>query len=349
MESAAPQADRKGQDRMGFGRKLLVGTVIVVGGLYTAGWFGAEHFANQTLDEAAARMNRGRDGANCSDREIAGFPMSFDLRCGRTTVAVAPGIKAEVAGLFTTARLLQFGRIETRYESPAKIEAPAKNIAGEARFSSASNTAELWIDGARRIGGAVDGLQLTLSGQRAAPIRSVAVAKGTSELASSSTPNSLDLAADVKGLQVTRTSGPPLPSVDVLLRATLLDIGGSIHDDDQVNQWIAAGGRARIAEATVTAQQTSISVSGDIAVAKNGLVSGKVRLRLVGLAGLPALAEAVHPGSREKAQQIAGLLSAMTKPVRTEKGPAQEIDLLIANGAILVGVIPLPVTIPPLF
>ena len=78
-----------------------------------------------------------------------------------------------------------------------------------------------------------------------------------------------------------------------------------------------------------------------------GLLSGTLTVRLVGLEELPAIVDAIKPGTHDRVAQLVAAVSAFTKPVKTEQGDARETVLNIKDGAVMVGIIPVG-KIPPL-
>lgn len=334
---------------MALGKKLLVAAV-VLGAAWSGLWFGGRHLASGAMDEAAAAAGTGRGGADCQNRSFAGFPFSFNIDCGRTIVTSTDGVKAEFAGLTASAPLYRLGHVEARLASPASIEAPRRGVAAEAKFDAASGSAALGIGGASRLSGAVERLNLSIGGRAMLPLKSVAIGSCQAEIgASGSVADSLDVSVDARQIDLQRSSGSALPRLDIRARATLVGAGDTLRSDDQFVRWLEDGGRIRLDEIKVSALQTSVGASGNIGIdRRTGLITGKLRLRLVGLAGIPDLAEALSPGSREKAKQAVQIMGALTKLVDTPEGPAQEIDVNIANGVMIVGLIPVAM-IPPLF
>ena len=70
-------------DTSGVTRKLirLAIAVVLVGALYTGGWFYAASWVKDTVDRQLAASEQGMHSASCSNLTVRGFPFRIGLFC----------------------------------------------------------------------------------------------------------------------------------------------------------------------------------------------------------------------------------------------------------------------------
>ena len=91
----------------------------------------------------------------------------------------------------------------------------------------------------------------------------------------------------------------------------------------------------------------SADADGQLQLAPDGLLSGKLTLRLRNPEAFGDLAEAIRPGARDNLDQLLPVLMALTIPVNTPEGPARQTAVIIRKGVVSIGIVPVG-TIPPL-
>jgi hypothetical protein len=157
------------------------------------------------------------------------------------------------------------------------------------------------------------------------------------------------VSASTSGLALTWRDGTDFPEIDGEARITALDFGGSLGMDpvETILGWLRAGGTVKIDQLRLTTGGNTTDVRGRLTVSADGVVSGSLDLSFTDLAALPDLAETIRPGSREQAAQAVGMLAAFTIPVETDIGPARQTTLVIRDGLVAVGIIPVG-QIPPI-
>ncbi len=329
--------------------RILLIFVVLIGVLWAGLWYGASRYAQWSLDQAAAAAAAGRTGADCTNRQISGFPWTLSIRCAETQV-VAPvrGVEARLAGLVAEAPFYRPGFVTTALASPMSVDGPG-DIRAEATWkdANATATAGIWPMGVRQTTGTVDDLQLKLSGL---PVDAVTVGHGAAGIGSSPLANSLRADVSFDALKLERTHGRELPEATGEARLDLVDAGGTVTRDldEQVRVWFANGGNVVVDHAAVTVGGVVLSATGKLSVSPAGVLSGDLEVALAGLDKIAALAETLRPGSQENASQIANVLAALSTRVETENGPVDKFDstVSIRNGVVIVSKFGLPV---PLF
>jgi hypothetical protein len=85
-----------------------------------------------------------------------------------------------------------------------------------------------------------------------------------------------------------------------------------------------------------------------LTLAPDGLLSGSLKLRIVGANELPGLVDAINPGSgKDVAKMIAGASLFMKTSKDADGRDTREIMLSVRNGRVAAGLIPLA-RIPPI-
>ena len=129
---------------------------------------------------------------------------------------------------------------------------------------------------------------------------------------------------------------------------TALDFGGSLGTDPgrTLAAWLADGGELEVDRLTVAMGDTTAGATGRLTVSPDGLLSGDVTLRIVGLEAIPALAERLGLGSRDRLQNMIGMAGAMMRPA-ADNPAARDVPVTIRDGVARIGFIPIG-TIPRL-
>jgi hypothetical protein len=148
---------------------------------------------------------------------------------------------------------------------------------------------------------------------------------------------------------VVRTDGREIPAIDGDVEITALDFGNSLGTDPRqaLRDWARAGGTAHIDHLRFAAGNAIADADGQLTIAPNGLLSGMLTVRLRNPEAFVALAEAIKPGASKDASKVLGVVSALTVPVDTPDGPARQTILVIRNGFVAVGILPVGM-IPPI-
>jgi hypothetical protein len=323
----------------------IIVIIIVLAGIAWAGlWYGASRFARSTLDQSAAAAAAGRPGADCTGRQITGFPLTLSIRCAETQVVVpVRGVEARLAGLVAEAPFYRPGFVTTALASPMTLNGPGE-IRAEAmwRDANATATAGIFPMGVTQTSGTVEDLQLKLTGL---PVDVVTVGHGAAGIGSSPVANSLRADVSFDALKMARAGGRDLPEATGEARLDLVDAGGTVTRDfdQQMRIWFASGGNVILDHATVQVGGVTFSATGKLSMSPAGVLSGDLNVSLTGVERVADLAETLHPGSREKADQVAGVLSALAQPVETDTGTTQRLStrMAIRNGVVVLGFIPL--------
>jgi hypothetical protein len=323
----------------------VLGIVVVIWGAY---WYLANQLTEMGLRRALAMVATDGRSAKCTPSVYGRSPFRLDVGCSGVSLADAGRAMAlDVRGLTVSAPLFPPFSAEVAVLSPGSLtDASSK---AEARWADARvaaragwgglTAASLDVKDADLTGGLLARFDLAGAALSAARL-SIAPAKENAYLVSGA----------IDGLAPKAKAGEALPPIGVVLNLTAKDAGSALGIDPRraLHRWVANGGQARLDELSISAGGFSAKAEGDLTVSADGLLSGKVTLRIKGLAALPDLAEAYRPGSREDAERARKILTVVTRDARDPAGDVRTTSLNLRNGVVSFGLLPLTV-LPPLF
>jgi len=336
--------------RRRYGGKLALAAVIVLIALWCAYWYAASRVAEVGIDRVVAAFSAGGRQLTCSDAGMNGFPLTLDLHCtGGKLAAAENGISAGLDGLTVSALLYQPGHVEASLAAPFVLDAPHLGVALTASWAGAALRVDAGLDGLQGAAGTLDGFTLDQTGDSPRlPFRHV-VAKHAFLTTGAASSEDYRVDAAATGIVIERIDGTSLPPLSVDLGLLAEKFGTAIGTDPRktLAAWAAKGGALHVEHLTLIAGPTSVQASGTLNLASSGLFSGTLTLRTVGINQLPALAETLAPGSGDKVAQLVGAMSAFMKPVPGAPDGTREMMLLVQNGVVFAGMLPLG-AIPPL-
>ncbi len=320
--------------------------------LWIGYWYAAHEIASATLDRVTTRPVAG-GRFDCAGRSLGGFPLRLDLGCTRAAFGDGPEgsgerLSAALGGVEASAPLYQPGYVEARLTSPFVVNVPGAGIAITTQWSDASTSATAGLDGLQSAAATFHSLDFSSAGGPELPI-----AAATADLAAASAApaggNAYRFSASAHELKIVRANGREIPAIDGDAEITALDFGGSLGTDPRarLRAWVEAGGSAHVDRLRLAAGGAIADADGDLAIAPGGLVSGKLTVRLTNPEAFVALAEAIRPGAAKDANRILAVVSALTVPVDTPDGPARQTTVLIRNGLVSVGILPVGM-LPPI-
>jgi len=340
---------RRKTRRRGGVRGWLVAILILIPILWVGYWFAAHTVANAAVDRITSRPVGGGRIA-CTAHSLGGFPLRLDFGCDRAAYADVSGqqVSAELASLKASAPLYWPGYVETRLGSPFVVNAPGMGVALTAQWSAASTTTSAGLGGLQSAGAAFDGLDFASTGSAELPLRNLRATRAEAFVEPAGG-NSYRLAAFANDLQVLPADGRTIPPFSTEARIVALDFASSLGTDprETVLHWLRTGGTANVERLKLTTGDAGFDADGQLTLGPDGVLAGKLNLRLRNPEAFGDFAEAIRPGTREKLEQILPVLMALTIPVNTPDGPARQTALIIRKGVVSIGIVPIG-TIPPL-
>lgn len=332
--------------------RRLFGLLVFLAILWCGAWAAAYWGANWAVDRAEALNS---PTSRCTEREVSGFPLTIQLGCENARVEERfLGIAANVSGLSASVPLYYPLRLDAGAVGPLVINAPDQGVSLTAQWRRAVTSTEAWPFGApgiRRFSADVEGLTVAASGRGVPPIDGLTVEQGSIRVGPGEAPDSLRLAVSGEAMDVSALAGQELPPVALRFSLDAVGFGVMLTASlpDQFRTWLSLGGRVELKEFEVATGGVKVAASGPLTVGPDGFISGRVSLSFVGLEQLPNLPDALRPGTVEQATQMVGVLNAFTREVEVDGERRRQVEATITRGQIIIGVVPLPVTIPSIF
>jgi hypothetical protein len=321
--------------------RWLVGVLIVLAVLWCGYWYAASKVAAMGIEKVTAAVAAHGRTAGCGTQAIAGFPLSLDVQCSDAKLA-GTDLSADLGQIGVTAPLYYPGHVEANLTAPLTLNAPGLGLAITASWSAARARADVGLDGLSGASAHLAALTLEQSGDSVRlPFRKVSADEAEIVAAPGET-DDYRLAVSARDVVIEPASGQKLPVLAGAVDLSALKFGRSLGTDpaQAIHTWIGKGGAIDLTRLTLFLGPASVSASGPLTLAPDGLLSGTLTVRLVGLDQLPDILEGIKPGSRDRVAQFVATVSAFTKAVKTEEGEARETVLTIKDGTVSVGLIP---------
>lgn len=337
-------APRRGRRRF----QILIGVVITLCVLWTVGWFAIRHYAAGKINFVEQAVAAEGGTFTCGQKSIAGYPFKLDVTC-TPVIAACPAdeVSLELTGIEAIGLIYNPGHAIFALKGPMTLQGP-RGTTLDANWTSLQSSVRVGLDGLKRSSVVADGVDATLRYPEkfAAPVGARAQHAEFHMLQNSASADALDLFLTLDQFTAALPDKPALPPITSRIAATvpkaMVKQGG-----DPAEAWIDSGAPITIQQLDFTMAGVTTSLSGELTAAADGLVSGKLTVRVDALDKLPDLAETLHPGSRDKVSKLIGPIAAFLKPVTIDGRQWREASIAIKNGRAALGFIPLGV-IPPL-
>jgi len=324
-------------------RRLLLPTVIVLIILalaWTGGWFWLARWVDRAAASTLNDLAQHGVIVECQDRGVVGFPFAVRVACGNTAVAErSTDTKASFSGVSGGASVFAPMTADVSLASPARLDSPRLGSA-DMRWARAGLGIGLGMNGPRDVSFDAANLEAAIDAPRL-PVQKV-LAKSAEGSLSPSAEGGSNVSARFEDLRVS-TNGAELPPVSGTAAAELSAPPRAL-----------LAGRAAL-QAPVWARKIDVAlesggaifrVAGDIAVDGEGVVDGRLALRVAGAEALPAVIAALPQDWQKLGNAIAGGLFAFGKATTIDGKPASELAVEITRGNAKIG--PVELTLPKL-
>lgn len=315
-----------------YGRRIkwLGVVVVLLVGLWTAGWYWVAGFIEREAREMLATSARDGVDARCDNLTVRGYPFRIGIYCDAVAITdPKDGLKVTGGALRSAGQIYDPFRLVAELDGPVDV-APAGQEAVHLEWEAMRASVRLAEPVPERV--SVEARAATVALGATGKVGSV----GAMEAHMRANGPDLDLAASVEGLAIepSRVEGRALP---VLAGSTDLTIADGVA-------LAAAGfdnlrGRAGTIRSLVLSSdpQTGLTISGPFAIDADGLIDATLTVTFRNPKGLSAVLAAAIPERRQQIEsRFAGLVAmgeAPTLPVRITKGRA-------SLGFIRLGTIP---------
>lgn len=306
---------------------VLAIAVMVVIGLYTAGWYyAAEKIRERTL----ALIAGGPDApvsATCADADMRGYPFRLGLFCSGVTVDDSRnGISASFGALRSAAQVYNPAHIVWEMDQPAVIRS-SNGLTVSSQWSSLQSSVQIES-------GRVQRSALVVEDARTNVVHpdldgALNLASKHAELHMRQNGADVDAALTIEKLAASLEDGNrALPPVDLRADVTvaggaaLLQGGGDLRGSNaEIRKLSADLGEGRM-----------LTVSGPVAVDQEGYISGRLKLEVTGIDQWRSALKTALPEAEKTIDTAINMLGALASG-----GDRVSIDLTLKRGAILAG------------
>jgi hypothetical protein len=334
-------ASSSGADTSGVTRKLvrLAIAVVLVGALYTGGWFYAASWVKDRLSQALAASTQGTHSASCGDLSVRGFPFRIGVFCDSVGIDDRPsGLSATFGALRSAAQVYRPGHAVIELDGPAQVRV-TPDLAFDVNWDLLRASAVAWTNGLDRASVAYDGLKGKLNVPSEALSVGIVVSHGEKHVRQSG--EALDVAASLDALSLD-LGDRVLPPLDVAVDLTIADAAS----------WLSAGGPPPDVPLGTSAELRGLSfdlgegkkmtLSGPLKVGDDGLVSGALDLTIEGIAAWRDRISEAFPEVAEMAQRVAAAIQGFSNGQ-----DRAVVKLTVQQGTVYLGLFPIA-EIPPL-
>ena len=277
---------------------------------------------------------------SCDGREIGGFPLRFDVICGKIDATdSASGFQVAMAGLRTATP------VYWPWQSNADLASPLRLTGGPlpAPVDITWSAAALSLDAAVPV---PDAIAFSASDLQAA-FGEIAVTATSTQAEAQPTPNRLGANLAIKAAASRLLwQGRQTNAADITAKA-----------------WIDAPPDAVI-RGTFDPRRTGLSIpeltirletegaliqaSGPVRLDRSGMMSGKITMHIIGVEALPAFIRSLPAVAQPAANAFAGGVLVLGTPATLDGRDAKALELRIDGGLVRMGPLSLG-RIPPLF
>ncbi|MEK1888798.1 MAG: DUF2125 domain-containing protein [Phyllobacterium sp.] len=329
MPSSTPQISKKPR-RLA---KYLVGGLVVLGVIYTAGWYYlARELEARVTTNIAAFKERGID-ATCENARASGFPMRVGLDCTKVGWADKAKNLSVTAGSFrSAAQLYDPLRINSTIEGPAAIDLPGI-MPLDAKWEELTSSIRLDRPLPREI--TIEGRNVAVNGRDASATQIAVIADGQ-----------LNFRANEPQMDVALTFNKLKLADNVIQNRSLPELTGAA--DIQLANGFALLGKAE-RDLTVLHGQSGtlrkvdlsfndgsgVGITGPFSVADDGRISGEFQVTMRDPEGFAKAIQGIVP---EAGNTISTVLQALAFAPRDATG-APTLPITVKNGKMSVGFI----------
>jgi len=307
-------------------------------------WFGVWTIIAGRIDGAVATglADAADQGfsLSCDSQEIAGFPLRFDVICGKIGATdTASGLHAAMAGLRTATP------VYWPWQSRAHLAAPLRLTGGplpapvDVTWSKAAINLDTATPVPERIAFAAEDLQ--------AAFGEIAITAASTQAEASPTADRLGAAVSLTAAASRLLwQGRQTNAADIMAKARI----DAPPEELLRGQFDPRRSGLSVRDLTVrlAADNAIVHIYGPVRFDRSGVLSGDLVLKVTGAESLPGLIASLPAAVQPAANAFFGGLIALAAPARLEGRQARALNVRIEGGVVRMG--PLAVAhIPPLF
>ncbi len=315
--------------------------VILFCALYTGAWYYAAAEIRTRLAEAMASSQRNGLTLECGGMEVKGFPFRFELFCSKPGFAdLNRGGSAEAEAFRSAAQVYAPWHIVWEADGPlsATLENGEKLLLN---WQSLQSSLQLKMGGLERSSLSADGLDLTIPADGTVAVMKAKAGHGEAHIRQNG--DDLDMAALFRDVALTPPDLAALPVFSASVEARLAGKAGAL-DGRIKGDAVLKPSKGELQRAVVDFGQGRVAtVTGPVEVDEAGLISAKLAVEAEKFVEWQPLVQGAMPDNADGIATAMGMIRGMAD----DKGTVR-INLVIEKGQVLLGFIPLGITLPPI-
>ena len=331
MPSSTPESSNK-RGRL---LKYLIGGLVLLGALYTGGWYYlANELQTRVATNIAAFKEKGID-ATCENATASGYPLRVGLDCTRVGWADPAKNLSVTAGTFrSAAQVYDPMQIVSRIDGPAAIDVPGV-MPLDAKWGNLTSSIRLDKPLPKQI--SIEGSNFIVNQRDAAPGAVPIAVVQDGELHFSTTEPQMDVALSFNKLKIADNliDNRSLPELTGAADVQLAN-GFALLGKPERDLTVLRGQSGTLRKVDLAfADGSGIAISGPFSIGDDGRISGDFRVTMRNPEGVATALQGVFP---EAGNTIASVLQAMAFVPRDETG-APTLPITVKNGKMSVGFI----------
>lgn len=344
MEAGANIAPRPPKRRRRLVPLILTVPVLLAAG-WAAYWYAAYYLVDRHVVDNSVVASLGDLSITCANRQISGFPLRISVGCVDATTEAENGTRLDIAGFVAEAPLYNPGWIDARANGPLLYEGVNHRISAD--WTAAGGKLLAGFGGVERGTATFADLQLDVSDFVDDAVWGATADIWTTEIEAAVEADALRVLLATSNLNI-EIGGRVYPSLSGTATLTVIDSGSRFNrlPSVMIGDWLVAGAAFRIEHMALTSGNLNAEVTGEGVLEVDGTLSGNVTLRYSGEEDLPQFVSAIFPWLEDEADIIAQAIAALSQQIEMRGEPAYEVRLILNHGAVRIGLIPIPLTIP---
>lgn len=325
---------------------VLMAAALAVFVGWSIAWFIIATYVDRHVERAQIQLADNDIDLECAQRKVTGFPFRIELRCAHGTHVSAPTGVTKLDGVTIAALIYQPTRLIMELGGPLSVQSAFwEGLTADWSLARASARMDLEHAAMTRLDGEVLNLDVSYGDVPRATVSDLNVNLRQHPERQQDLQFSVRL-ADLKPHDAVLAER--LPSANVRIEGVVQD-GAMLTEMGGVPRFLAAGtnGIAVVLDgAVVEMDNAQIAVEADMLIDREGHLNGKVAIAIAGIEeGIPALS-----GAQGGDPVVDALIRAVSAaPSGTVAGvEGRTMELTLRRGQVLMGILPLPIRLPPL-
>lgn len=308
---------------------LAAGIVLVIG-IYTAGWFYAASVLKEKTLALLGDQKRHAVTAQCEDAEYRGYPFRIGLFCSKVSVDDrSNGISATFGALRSAAQIYQPSHIVWELDSPAETRT-GTGLAVSSTWNSLQSSLITRLSGVDRSSTVIEGLNSSIVSSQTGQAFDVKVGHTEAHLRQNGP--DLDAALTLRDTDIVQKGAAQLvPRFTATGDVTLAGKADLLAGQDNGRGLYGTQGEMRRISLDLGNGQ-AVNMSGPFSIDDDGRISGKLRIEVEKIGAWRDQLKSAAPEMAKTIDTASKMLSALTGG-----GDKASLDITINRGKVLIG------------